>query len=153
MTFNKKKILGVCSSGGHSVQLKLILSPLLENTDIYIFTSSESVFRDKRLTVDETLLELNRQDIKLLPKSLYQSFSKLREIKPDLVVSTGALPGLNCILCARLLGLKTLWIDSIANTKHLSLSGKIAKHIAHKTLSQWPEIAQKEKVQYEGSLL
>jgi UDP-N-acetylglucosamine:LPS N-acetylglucosamine transferase len=70
-----------------------------------------------------------------------------------LVVSTGALPGVVCILAARLLGKKTLWIDSIANSKKLSLSGKIAKKIAHKTLSQWPEVAAQEGVAYQGRVL
>ena len=149
----KKRILGISSDGGHSIQLKLILLPITDVAEVHIFTSSKAIFSPSQFLVDERLVDFSRQDLHKAPISCFQHFKKIKQVKPDLVVSTGALPGAIAIFCARLCGIKTLWVDSIANTKKLSLSGKIAKHIAHKTLSQWPEVADAENVNYEGSLL
>lgn len=149
----KKRILGISSDGGHSIQLKLILLPITGDAEVHIFTTSKAIFSAPNFITDESLTDFSRQDLYKAPLSLYQNTKKILAVKPDLVVSTGALPGTIAIICARLLGVKTLWVDSIANTKKLSLSGKIAKHFAHKTLSQWPDVAANENVKYEGALL
>lgn len=149
----QKKILGVCSDGGHSIQLKIILKPLFDDADIFILTSSKQVFTSPFTKVDESLKDFNRSKAFLIPFSLIQCLFKIYRIKPNLIVSTGALPGVVCVLIARLLGIKTLWIDSIANSKKLSFSGKLAKKIAHKTLSQWPEVATQEQVGFAGRVL
>ena len=46
------------------------------------------------------------------------------------------------------------WIDSIADTVKLSLSGRIIRRFASLVLTQWPEVAEKfESVEYAGRLL
>ena len=75
----------------------------------------------------------------------------LRE-RPDVVVSTGAAPGYLALRCAKLLGARTVWIDSVANVEELSLSGRIASTKADLCLTQWPHLAA-GPVGYEGSVL
>ena len=43
---------------------------------------------------------------------------------------------------ARLVGARTVWVDSIANAEELSLSGQKASRIATLTLTQWPELGE-----------
>ena len=62
-------------------------------------------------------------------------------VRPDVVVTTGAMPPLAAILLGRLSGAQTLWIDSVANSEKLSSSGKIARRLAHRTVTQWPDLA------------
>ena len=65
----------------------------------------------------------------------------LRE-RPDIVISTGAAPGYVAIRVAKLMGARTIWIDSIANVDVLSLSGqKVGRH-ADLWLTQWPHLAK-----------
>src|SRR5262245_13011805 len=52
------------------------------------------------------------------------AFKLLRIIiveRPDAIISTGAAPGFLALRIGRLLGAKTIWLDSIANAERLSL--------------------------------
>jgi hypothetical protein len=51
------------------------------------------------------------------------------------------------------MGCRTLWIDSIANSERMSSSGRLAKRIAHRCVSQWPTVAEGERVECWGSVL
>ena len=85
-------------------------------------------------------------------KMAVQVFKILRREKPDVVISTGAAPGLLGIIAGRSVGAKTVWIDSIANVERLSLSGKLAARVANRTYTQWPHLAT-EKILYNGNVL
>jgi UDP-N-acetylglucosamine:LPS N-acetylglucosamine transferase len=74
-------------------------------------------------------------------------------LRPRAVVTTGALPGVIALLWGRLIGAQTLWVDSIANAEELSASGRLARRIAHCTLSQWEAVAAAESVDYKGAVL
>ncbi|MBY6186815.1 hypothetical protein KUV89_09305 [Marinobacter hydrocarbonoclasticus] len=153
-----KKVIAVASNGGHWVQL-LRLLPALQPEDINIsldFISTEEInviyqgnsFRSHVVT-DCNFSESKR---KILP-CLFQCCRIVNKIKPDVVVSTGAAPGLLTIFVARLCGAKTIWIDSIANSRKLSLSGRVAKYIASVCLTQWPELADGKRVMHVGSVV
>ena len=43
--------------------------------------------------------------------------------RPDIVASTGAAPGYLALLLGRLIGARTIWLDSVANVDELSMSG------------------------------
>lgn len=74
--------------------------------------------------------------------------------KPDVVITTGSLPLAIMCLLARLFGARIAWIDSIANTEDLSLSGRLVRRFADVCLSQWPRVAAKySNVEYVGELL
>jgi hypothetical protein len=57
------------------------------------------------------------------------------------------------VLFGRLYGARTLWIDSVANCERLSTSGRIARLIAHRVVSQWEDVAEREGVGHWGSVL
>lgn len=76
----------------------------------------------------------------------------LRE-RPDVVISTGAAPGFLAVMLGRLLGARTLWIDSIANAERLSLSGRLAGPWADLWLTQWPHIAVADGPAFRGAVL
>ncbi len=74
--------------------------------------------------------------------------------RPEVVLSTGAAPGLLACLFGRILGAKVIWVDSIANTRKMSLSGRLVRPIAHRVLSQWPDVAARyHGVEYAGEVL
>ena len=73
--------------------------------------------------------------------------------RPDVVISTGAAPGYAAIRFGRWIGARTIWLDSIANVDHLSLSGvKIGRH-ADLWMTQWPHLAKPEGPRFKGAVL
>ncbi|MEZ4248583.1 MAG: hypothetical protein R3B99_10110 [Polyangiales bacterium] len=76
----------------------------------------------------------------------------LRE-RPDVVISTGALPGFFGIVLAKGMGAKTIWLDSIANVEELSMSGQRVKPFADLWLTQWEELAGPGGPTYAGAVL
>ena len=85
---------------------------------------------------------------------LLRSFGLAARLRPDVVVTTGSMPLAVFAICAKLFGAKIVWIDSVAQIKDLSLSGKIMRHVADLCLAQWPEVAAKyPNVEYAGETL
>ena len=74
------------------------------------------------------------------------------EVNPQVVVSTGALPGLLMVLYARIAGRRTVWVESIANAERLSMCGTVARYVCHTCLVQWPELEGK-RTRFAGSVL
>jgi len=147
-----KRILAVASGGGHWVQL-LRLRPAFEGHDVAFVTvdgryARETPGRRFHAVNDATRwskLGLVRQAIQVL-------FILLRE-RPVVVLSTGASVGYFALLFGKLLGARTVWIDSIANVEQLSMSGEWARRVADLHLTQWEHLASGSDVRYEGSVL
>jgi len=57
------------------------------------------------------------------------------------------------LILGRLMGARTLWIDSLANSKTLSLSGRLARPFASVWLTQWPSLSHPKGPDYWGSIL
>jgi len=50
-------------------------------------------------------------------------------------------------------GARTIWIDSIANTERMSLSGRLSRPFAQLWLTQWPEVSDRTGATYVGAVL
>ena len=148
----KKKLLAVASGGGHWVQL-MRLRPAFAEMDCAYVTTLEGYrpeVPDARFYV---VTDGNRWSKWKLAASLAQvSWVIVRE-RPDVVVSTGAAPGLLAVVLGRLLRAKTVWVDSIANAEKLSMSGRIATRWASLCLTQWPHLEKPEGPRYLGAVL
>jgi UDP-N-acetylglucosamine:LPS N-acetylglucosamine transferase len=97
---------------------------------------------------------VNRRDPLGFIAVAWQVGSALRRERPDAVVSTGAAPGLVALALAKLLvGSRTVWIDSIANSERLSLSGRLARLVADAWLTQWAHLARPGGPHYWGAVL
>jgi UDP-N-acetylglucosamine:LPS N-acetylglucosamine transferase len=146
-----KKIIFVASTGGHYVQLKRIFS-CLDNYKKVIVRTRATAGEIATAEVDYMVTDFSRSDLHKLPVAFWESVKIIAKERPDLVVSTGALPGAIMLLVGKLFFCKTLWIDSIANTEKLSASGKIASFYADSVLTQWEHIAD-GKIKYVGAVL
>ena len=65
----------------------------------------------------------------------FDAFALVRSVRPDVVISTGAAPGAFALFFGKLFGAKTIWIDGIASTSKLSMSGKITRLVQRVTES------------------
>lgn len=99
-----------------------------------------------------TVNDANRWNKLALIRCALQLLAVLLRERPTVVVSTGAAPGYLAIRCARLMGARTIWVDSLANVEELSLSGRMASSTADLCLTQWPHLAE-GPVRYLGAVL
>ena len=146
-----KKILAIASIGGHWIQMLRIARAMEEHYEmLYISTHPKcaAMVEGKKyyLTTD-----FSRSDAwKLIPEFVRQLRIIWKE-KPDAIITTGAAPGLICVFAGWLLRRKTIWIDSIANANHLSLSGRLAALFVSRVYTQWPHLAT-NKIHYAGDI-
>jgi len=149
---HRRKVLAVASGGGHWVQL-LRLKPAFADHDVTFVTVDET-YRDQvadhKFYVINDATRWNKAGLAMLALRLT---SIIWKEKPDVVVSTGAAPGYFALRLGRLMGARTIWIDSIANVDKLSLSGQLAGRHADLWLTQWPHLVRTEGPLYRGSVL
>lgn len=147
-----KKLLFVASPGGHLVQLGLI-AECFEDVERVIV----STYREKPSFLPgdnyRRIEDFSRDNPHLAFKVLIQCCRILRLELPDLVVTTGAAPGLIMVIVSRLLRVRCVWVDSIANSKKLSLSGRIASKLGVSVVSQWKEVAENSNLIYRGRVI
>jgi hypothetical protein len=67
----------------------------------------------------------------------------LRRERPDLVLSTGAGVAVPFIWVARLLGVPTIFVETLARARDLSLTGRLVYRIATRVVVRWPELARR----------
>ncbi|UKJ07068.1 oligosaccharide biosynthesis protein Alg14 [Solitalea lacus] len=145
------KILAIASGGGHWIQLQRLVPAFVDHEVVYISTSLgfAAMVKDHQFY---SVPDANRWNKLKLIKMGYIVFNKVFSIKPNVIISTGAAPGLMGIIAGRLIGSKTIWIDSIANAEKLSMSGKIASFFAHKCYTQWSHLTS-SKVIFHGNII
>ncbi|KPF74672.1 hypothetical protein IP88_07805 [alpha proteobacterium AAP81b] len=137
----KKRILAIASGGGHFVQL-LRLRPAWAGHDVAYATvhaDMEAEVAPARLL---TFRDVSRADWWRLPLTLWDIATILIRVRPQVIVTTGALPPLLALALAKPFGVRTLWVDSIANSEVLSGSGGHAGKVASQVVTQWPHLAQ-----------
>lgn len=144
------KILAIASKGGHWTELRRITDQLSKFYNIvYISTVDYSAMLPAGSNFS-IVTDFSRWDCwKILP-TFWQIAKIIKRDKPEAIITTGAAPGLVAILAGRLFGVKTIWVDSIANAAELSGSGRVARKIAHHIFTQWPHLAD-SRVEYHGN--
>lgn len=145
-------VLAVASGGGHWKQLLKITGGMDDFNWVYITTEIEN---DSNSRIPRTcVVDANARTPLKFGRLLVQTFRHLRKHRPDFIVSTGAFPGLSFILVGRLLGIQSIWIDSIANAEKLSWCGSIALRVATITATQWEHLTRHYKgLHYAGAIL
>lgn len=147
-----KRVLALSSGGGHFVEL-VRLRAAFADAAITWATVSDSyashVPGDRLLVVPDA----TRWDRVRMAAAIFRIARIVRRERPDVIVSTGALPGFFAIALGRAAGARTVFIDSFANVEELSLSGRLASRVAHLALTQWPELATPGGPRFEGSVI
>ncbi|MWD29567.1 UDP-N-acetylglucosamine--LPS N-acetylglucosamine transferase [Aquicoccus sp. SCR17] len=157
----RKHVMAVASAGGHWVQLSR-LAPAWAGCEVTYVTTDPGLEAEVREAAEaagepqprfRTVIEANRwQKLRLL-RMVLQLAAILVWHRPDVVVTTGAAPGVIALRLAALMRTRTVWIDSIANAEKLSLSGRLAGNHADLWLTQWEHLAAPEGPDFRGSVV
>jgi UDP-N-acetylglucosamine:LPS N-acetylglucosamine transferase len=148
----RRRVLAVSSGGGHWTQL-LRLLPAFEGCELQFASVHAMYAADVPGHRFHRIADANRWNPHRLLLTAARLLWVLLRFRPQVVVTTGAAPGVLALLLARCLGRRTVWIDSIANVEEMSMSGRRARRWADLWLTQWPHLAAEGGPRYLGSVL
>lgn len=145
----KKRVLFISSTGGHFSELSQ-LSDIYDNYDYHIITEKTKANSNlkekygKRLdylvfgTKDHLFSYMFKFGFNIL-KSIYLFF----KIRPEYIVTTGTHTAIPMCYIGHFFGSKVIFIETFANSKTKTLSGRIAYPIADLFVVQWEEMLKK----------
>lgn len=149
---NRADILAISSSGGHWQQLLLVTHDIPKERLEFAVTSLD-LATDSGITRAHEIPDFNKdQPLQTALGALSVALLVVRR-RPRIILSTGAAPGVIGLVVGRMIGARTIWIDSIANVEVLSLSGRIARNFADLFLTQWKHLEAHDRPRYVGSVL
>ncbi|MGO4855243.1 UDP-N-acetylglucosamine--LPS N-acetylglucosamine transferase [Phaeovulum sp. W22_SRMD_FR3] len=149
----KKRVLAVASTGGHWEQL-MQLAPAFDGFDTTYACTDHRQGELYQLAKFHGLRDYSQTEPMKALRGLGETFLLIAKVRPHVVISTGAAPGLLCLFWGRIFGAKTIWVDSIANSEQLSMSGRLALKFCHTVCTQWEHLAsESQRPRYQGSLL
>ena len=144
----------VCSAGGHFLQLHSLGDVWRDVPRVWVTlpaVDTQSLLKEEQ--VRWAFGPTNRNLVNFF-RNLRLAFSILREERPGTVLSTGAGVSVPFVWVARLLGIRTIFIEDLTRVSGLSLSGKLVYWVADVFLVQWPELAKRyRRAQYRGRFL
>lgn len=153
-----KKILLLSSGGGHWVELKRLAEAFQGHACEYACV--DEIYRTQADGPYHSVSDVTRWEKSKIPFVFWKLLKLMRQIKPDIFVSTGALPGVMGAIAAKAVGAKVVWVESFANAEVLSLSGRLALEIADEFFVQWPSLDAtasrlnpNKKAKYVGSVI
>lgn len=139
-----KRIVLTSSSGGHFEQLNLIYKNLMNNNGEYlIFVITEETKYTKKEPNFLYIKQINRKSFTFPFFLAYNHFKIkkfIKKIKPDILISTGALCTISACLYAHKLKIKLIFIESYAKTSTPTKTGKLIYKYADYFIVQWPEM-------------
>ena len=152
--WKKGKVLAVSSPGGHWIQLNKICNKLEDKYSVvYAYPSGQYKGNKESGRIIHRISDASADSkLKLIPLVFQLLFIFIKE-RPSTIISTGAAPGVIALLLGKALGIKTIWIDSIANVQVLSRSGRMVKSRVDIVLTQWQPLSDGDVILYQGSVL
>ena len=147
------KLLAIASSGGHWKEIIRITKALQNDFELcYVCTRIDMASLVEGVSF-YTITDFSRSNCLMIIIVFFQAIRIIIKEKPVAVITTGAAPGLIMVFVGWLFGKKTIWIDSLANVKRLSLSGRIASLFVSRIYTQWKELQKGRKIVFAGNVL
>ena len=146
------KIGLICNSGGHLTEM-FFLMEAFKGHDIFFITYNDP--RANQISYKKYLLENIGTDLWKMIKAFFKINNILKKEKPKLVISTGSEIAIPTFIIARIMGIKTIYIESWCRVKTRSKTGKILYYFSDLFLVQWPQLLNKygKKARYEGAVI
>lgn len=142
-----KKVLFISSTGGHLNEL-LQLKPLMKKYKSYLITEktkSNISLKDKFDNVNFLIYGTKKNKISYLFKftaNIFKSFYYYLKIRPDVIITTGTHTAVPMCYIGKLFKSKVIFIETFANSKTKTVSGKLVYPIADTFIVQWESMLE-----------
>ena len=145
------KICLVCSHGGHLTEI-LHLEEAFEGHETFFITYDSP--RTRTLGHKYLLKNIGTNPL-VMAQASFSIFRILRKEKPRLIISTGAEIAIPAFYLAKLLRIKTIFIESWTRVDQPTGTGKIVYPCSDVFLVQWQQLLAKygKKATYNGAIL
>jgi UDP-N-acetylglucosamine:LPS N-acetylglucosamine transferase len=147
----RSKVLAISSGGGHWVQL-LRIRPAFDGCDVTYATVDDAYAEDVSDCRFVRIPNGNIWSWRGLMISAIMIACLLVRFRPDVIVTTGAAPGYFAVMFGKLMGARTVWLDSMANAGGLSESGRRAMRFADLCLTQWRHLTDHQGPHFRGAV-
>jgi beta-1,4-N-acetylglucosaminyltransferase len=144
------KLCLVCSHGGHMTEL-LELQPAWEGHEVFFITyESQRSLAGRAYTFGN----LTERRLRIVPMFV-RVLQILWKERPDWVISDGAEIAIPVFVAAKLLRLRTMFIESFCRVDSPSFTGRVLYPLADVFFVQWPSLLARygSKARYEGGVI
>ena len=146
-------VLLVCSTGGHLLQLHALRAAWTGTRRAWVtFDKSDA----RSLLADEQVLYAfgpTNRNVGNLLRNLKLAFRLLGQLRPRVIVTTGAGVAVPFCWLGRLAGAKVVYVESLSRIEAPSLSCRLIAPVATRVYAQWPELAEAYgRARYVGSV-
>ena len=129
----------VCSSGGHLAQLHRLEPWWRDHDRLWVtFDTPDAV----SLLEDERVVWAHHPTTRNLPNALRNvlvAWRVLRDARPDVVVSDGAGVAVPFFLVAKLLGVRTVYLEVVDRIDTRTLTGRLVYPVTDLFCAQWED--------------
>lgn len=148
------KIALVCTHGGHLTQLLRLLKAFEGHT---IFFATHYSARDEEIKAIAPAYFCGNIGTRLHRFAwamIWALWILLRE-KPDVIISTGSEIALPFLFWGKVLGMKSIFIESWSRVENLSRTGKLVYPLVDEFWVQWPQLLKVcgSKARYHGAVI
>ena len=148
------KIAIICSSGGHLFQLFRLREAFQDYPRFWVTFLTEDaqvLLKDEKLYCAYS--PTNRNAVNFF-RNLFLALKLIWKERPTVMISTGAGVAVPFFYLGRLMGIKTIFLETLARIDDLSLSGKLIYPVADHFLVQWADLARRyRKAVYAGKVI
>ena len=146
MKKQKKKVMFICSVGGHLTQM-LQLKSIFNNYNYLLVTEKTDVTKDLKKDYNIKYFKYcnGKKFFSYLFTNIINAFNSIFtfiKFRPDVIVSTGANTSVPMCYLGKLFGKKVIFIESFAKSRGKTLSGKLVYPIATIFVVQWESMLE-----------
>lgn len=162
----RAKLLVVMAGGGHGFQTRQLIKGLGRQFDyVYLLPSDMSLSAIEGLPGGDvfhvpTMIRFMEggmvRKMFRLAYAVWRSAIIIFKSRPDAVVAVGTAMAVPVMLCGRIFGKKTVFVESITRINDLSMTARLLARyrLCSRLYVQWPELAEAaSNVRYRGVVI
>ena len=149
MTADTQRIALVSSVGGHLTELLCLRTAYERLPHFYIFNDTTQFEPPAGVHV-YTIAHAER-DLRVF-SNVWEVFRIFCKERPTVMLTTGAGPGVSAAVAARLLGVRVVFVETVAAVEEPSLTGRLMEYLAHSYFVQWPELTKGKEQRWQGNI-
>lgn len=141
----------VTPSGGHLTEIRAMKEVYKDHPHHFVINTH--IVQPEDMVGRTTVITVSQRDWKFL-LNLVEAFRILRKRKPKVILTTGGGFSVAFTLVGKLLGIPTVYIETVAKVNVPTVTGRFMYHLADRFFYQWPYLKEHfPKGRYIGLIL